>query len=199
MNYVKHYTRLIDNARYRCILPDVCYERHHIIPRCMGGTDDKENLVDLFPEEHYVAHQLLVKMNPDNHSLVYAAHMMGNTRAGNKSYGWLRKEFASVRSKTRHTDETKKKISNSHIDRIYPPMPATTRAAIKAANTGRPSANSGKVMSSESKEKMLINSKSFHDSMRGVPQPTVICPHCQKEGSRITMPRWHFDKCKNQS
>ena len=27
----------------------------------MGGTDDEENLVELTPEEHYVAHQLLVK------------------------------------------------------------------------------------------------------------------------------------------
>ena len=25
---------------------------------------------------------------------------------------------------------------------------------------------------------------------------TVICPHCMKEGSINSMPRWHFDKCK---
>lgn len=27
-------------------------------------------------------------------------------------------------------------------------------------------------------------------------QPTVICPHCAKEGKQNAMKRWHFDKCK---
>ena len=44
-------------------------ERHHILPKCVGGGDESENLVPLTPEEHYLAHQLLVKMHPDNHRL----------------------------------------------------------------------------------------------------------------------------------
>ena len=60
----------------------------------MGGSNKKENLVYLTAEEHYVAHQLLVKMYPDNKRLVYAANMMcTNSPTGqrnNKLYGWLR-------------------------------------------------------------------------------------------------------------
>ena len=75
MNYRQHYTNLISRARNRVL--EIYTESHHIIPRCLGGTDDPLNLVDLTPEEHYVAHQLLVKMYPSNRSLIFAAHLMG--------------------------------------------------------------------------------------------------------------------------
>ena len=66
-----HYGRLIERAKTRQLTGYV--EKHHVVPKCIGGTDEKSNLVKLTPEEHYVAHQLLVKIYPDNDSLVYAA------------------------------------------------------------------------------------------------------------------------------
>lgn len=59
------------NTRGRFNCGDEYHERHHIIPKCMGGTNDEENLIDLFAREHFVAHKLLAKENPDNNSLVY--------------------------------------------------------------------------------------------------------------------------------
>lgn len=102
MNYQKIYNHLIERAKTRTL--DQYKERHHIIPRCMEGTDNLDNLVDLTPEEHYVAHQLLVKIYPENSSLVYAAKMMclnllGN-RSKNKLYGWLRKRHSEIMSET---------------------------------------------------------------------------------------------------
>ena len=87
MNYTKHYTILIDRARQRQLI-DSCKEQHHIIPKCMGGSDSSKNLVYLTPEEHYLAHQLLVKIYPNEDGLVYAALMMcvGHSR-NNKKYG----------------------------------------------------------------------------------------------------------------
>ena len=96
MNYHLIYDRLIERARNRKL--DGYVEKHHILPVCLGGNDDMSNLVELTPEEHYVAHQLLVKMHPRNTALVYAAHMMGNTRKGAKSYGWLRRHYAEAQS-----------------------------------------------------------------------------------------------------
>ena len=29
--------------------------------------------------------------------------------------------------------------------------------------------------------------------------PIVICPHCNKEGGKNGMMRWHFDKCKKKT
>ena len=98
MDYKKHYDLLIKRAKTRQLS---CYiERHHIVPKCMGGTDDKSNLVELTPEEHYVAHQLLVKMYPDVDGLVYAASKMTvsskTVLRNNKLYGWLRRRYQSV-------------------------------------------------------------------------------------------------------
>jgi hypothetical protein len=94
MNYKKHYDLLIARGKNRMLEGYV--ERHHIIPRCMDGTDDVENLVQLTPEEHYVAHQLLVKMYPENSGLVAAAMFMagGERRTRNKVYGWLKKRYS---------------------------------------------------------------------------------------------------------
>ena len=72
MNYQKHYNKLINRARSRIL--DYYCESHHIVPVCMGGKGTEEVL--LTPEEHYVAHQLLVKMYPNNSRLIYAANMM---------------------------------------------------------------------------------------------------------------------------
>ena len=41
------------------------YEKHHIVPRSMGGSNKKSNLVDLTAREHYVCHRLLTKMVQD--------------------------------------------------------------------------------------------------------------------------------------
>ena len=94
MNYTLIYNRLMERARTRSI--EGYTEKHHVVPRCMGGSDDKFNLVRLTPEEHYLAHQLLVKMYPDNYSLVRAAIMMMPKRPTNKLYGWLRRRFAEA-------------------------------------------------------------------------------------------------------
>jgi hypothetical protein len=97
MNYQKHYDTLMNRAKNRLL--EGYSERHHIIPRCMGGTDEQDNLVALTAEEHYVAHQLLVKMYPDNDKLIYAAKMMtisgSDNIRNNKLYGWLRVKFSA--------------------------------------------------------------------------------------------------------
>lgn len=42
------------------------YENHHIIPKAIGGPNEKENLVLLTPKEHYICHRLLPKMLSDS-------------------------------------------------------------------------------------------------------------------------------------
>jgi phosphoglycolate phosphatase-like HAD superfamily hydrolase len=59
----------VERARNRVL--DSYTERHHIIPRCIGGTDVKENLVDLTAREHFICHRLLVNIHPDNNKLKF--------------------------------------------------------------------------------------------------------------------------------
>lgn len=102
MNYKLHYDRLIKRAQGRKL--SGYRERHHIVPKCLGGDNSKANVVELTAEEHYVAHQLLVKIYPTSERLAWAAmNMTGNSwkHSGrtNKLYGWLRRRVADRVSK----------------------------------------------------------------------------------------------------
>ena len=101
MDYTRHYELLIERARNRIL--DGYGEFHHVTPRCMGGNDESDNLVKLTPEEHFLAHQLLVKMYPAVPTLIWAATMMcagnfthGHTRQTNKLFGWLRRRSSAL-------------------------------------------------------------------------------------------------------
>ena len=60
MNYQKLYYSIIEKRKES--IPSGYTEIHHIIPRCLGGTDDKDNLVKLSAKEHFMCHLLLTKM-----------------------------------------------------------------------------------------------------------------------------------------
>lgn len=94
MDYKRIYDSIIERARSREL--DGYTEKHHILPRCLGGTDEPGNLVRLTAEEHYVCHQLLAKIHPTHTGLYCAAVMMtgGYKRANNKLYSWLKKKVS---------------------------------------------------------------------------------------------------------
>lgn len=67
MNYEKVYYSIINKALRKFITGQRWkgdgnyYEKHHIIPRCLNGTDDNKNLVLLTAREHFICHWLLFK------------------------------------------------------------------------------------------------------------------------------------------
>lgn len=131
MDYAVHYNTLIERAKTRLL--EGYSEQHHVIPRCLGGSDDADNLVSLTAREHFIAHQLLVKIYPDNNSLVYAAHMMGNTRQNSKSYSWLREKHAEALRGGTHSKETRMKMSIAGKGRVFT---EEHKAKIGAAHKG---------------------------------------------------------------
>lgn len=76
MDYKKIYNNLIERAKIREL--DTYKEKHHILPKCMGGNNTKENLVCLTAREHYIAHLLLVKIYPSVGGLKMAVWAMIN-------------------------------------------------------------------------------------------------------------------------
>lgn len=54
------------------------FEIHHILPRCLGGKNDSDNLVALTIGEHLMAHTLLFRENPNNKKLLTALYHMSN-------------------------------------------------------------------------------------------------------------------------
>lgn len=121
MNHLKIYNVIIEKAKFerrkklKKTDPNyVYYERHHIIPRCLDGLNDKENLVLLTAREHFICHKLLIYIYPKNHKLLSAFSYMVNSNQGNVNISsrdyTLAKEF---RSNNYMTDDIKKKIKKT--------------------------------------------------------------------------------------
>ena len=106
MDYKRIYNRLIEH-RQNNILTNGYIERHHILPRSLGGTNENSNIVALTGREHYIAHLLLARFNKCQQT-VYALWMMQMKSSKNydrpciktgRMYEWARKEFAKYASK----------------------------------------------------------------------------------------------------
>ena len=106
MNYKKNYYDYIEYLKNLGKRNLEYSEKHHIIPRCLGGTNDKDNLIELTAREHFLAHYLLMKIYPDNYKLADAFRMMGviNKKEqkryfNSRLYESQKKKFAEARSK----------------------------------------------------------------------------------------------------
>jgi hypothetical protein len=171
VDYKKHYNLLIERAINRKLPIDVYVEIHHIIPKCMGGNDEEFNLVKLTAEEHYVAHQLLIKIYPGQKGLSYAAFMMsvnnGQNKRNNKQYGWIKRKlaeefsermkgntFASKRKGYSHSIETKEKMS---VKSKGKPKSEEHRKKLSLAKKGYIPWNKGLTISDERVKKSMRN------------------------------------------
>ena len=105
MDYQKVYNALISKRKEFPLkkTKKLYTELHHIVPRCLGGTDNHENLVRLTAREHFVAHRLLAKMYPEQTGLskaVFALCSVNGLRVSSKTYGVLKQKFCESASKT---------------------------------------------------------------------------------------------------
>lgn len=83
--------RFMDNDEY--------HERHHIVPRCKNGTDNQENLIDLFAREHFIAHKLLAEENTNDDQLVHAYVLMAFVKDNKqKRYELTPEEYEEART-----------------------------------------------------------------------------------------------------
>jgi 5-methylcytosine-specific restriction endonuclease McrA len=60
--YTNYYNSIINRAKSRILPKEIYTERHHIIPKSLGGSNSKNNLVLLTAREHRLEHMLLTKM-----------------------------------------------------------------------------------------------------------------------------------------
>lgn len=86
--YTKWYFSIINKPRTSVKV----VEKHHIIPKSLGGSNRKENIVSLTPKEHFVCHWLLSKMTfgENRKKMCYAFWSMTRNNAKmNRSYSSL--------------------------------------------------------------------------------------------------------------
>lgn len=116
-HYLNRYNKLIEHRLKHPLEDDVYGENHHITPKCMGGNNDKDNIVKLSAREHFIAHYLLAKAYPHYPNLWYAFNMMSRICEGKSAlYESARKHIRDVISGDVSRSE---KISKSLTGRSF--------------------------------------------------------------------------------
>ena len=139
MDYARIYSQLMHRGKLR-VCVDGYSERHHILPRCMGGSNDSSNLVALTAREHFLAHMLLGKihggvlwhavtiMSDDGriNSRLFdiarkglSTRMLGNTNTlGRKAPDFERQHMSAIRKGKpgrKQSEATKQKIREANL------------------------------------------------------------------------------------
>ena len=154
--YKKWYDMIIDNAKNRDL--EGYKERHHIIPKCIGGSNEKDNLINLTAREHFICHWLLTKCVTNT---FYQKKMLN---ALGKFVQESSKQQRNLNS--RQYEIARKAISKANKNRFYT---TEMREKIRQANVGRTPWNKGKTKLQEYPEdakeklKLLYSNKSLEE------------------------------------
>lgn len=165
-------------------------EKHHILPKSLGGTNKKENLVELTPKEHFICHRLLVKMTTGNSKVKMkkalwamtvhtSKRTLGRKKITGTIYERIRNDYIQTIKGKPKTEEHRKKISLARIGQTQSQETKDKRAQ---------SLTGGK-RSAETKLKMS-------NWQKGIAKPKTICEHCGKEASFMNYKKWHGKNCK---
>ncbi len=125
--YTRWYNEIIQNAKNRSTISEYT-ERHHIIPKSLGGSNKKENIAILTAREHFVCHWLLTKMvDKDSllkmqravwRMLVRGSDFQKRYKPNSYTYENLRLKYGFLRKGTVTSKETKEKISKANTGRV---------------------------------------------------------------------------------
>ena len=174
--YTRWYYTIVTRAQARVV--DCYTEKHHIIPKCLGGSNKKDNIAKLTPREHFVCHRLLTKMTDGavHHKMVYAAWRMCNQKnrhcmnvdyhINSRLYNDLREQVSSMMSNRVWTDEMRAK--------------ARSKAKQHLADIG-----------------WVPKVKQPKPPKPRKPVRYIECPHCGKVCDASNAKRWHFDNCQS--
>ena len=150
MDYFKIYLSIVAS---RIEKPSPGYkEKHHIIPKCKGGSNDKSNIVALTPREHLVCHKLLARAFNDR-SMWFALMMM--SREGCRSALGVKvnsRVYEKIRSMTMSFPSPRIGIPLSHDHKRK-----VSEGSARLSGMDHPMF--GRKQTKESKDKMSLNSK----------------------------------------
>ncbi len=135
------------------------YEKHHIIPKCIGGGNEKENLILLTAKEHFICHKLLFRIHPANKGIALSYYMM--------VYGKNKKHYhVSSRSfeEARHAAHIASNGKNN--PRYGAVLSKETREKIRIKAIGRISPTRGTHHTQETKNKISLANKGLRKGIK---------------------------------
>ena len=167
--YKRIYDKLIERARERVVLGYT--ERHHILPKSLGGVNTSDNLVNLTAREHYIAHLCLTRITEGEarSKMFYAVRMFIGDKYGMHSriYQMIRENVSlAMRGNTRHqgfkhSDETRRKISESMMGkrlRLGAKHTTKSRQKMRESHLGNTGCL-GRIISPETRQKISTANK----------------------------------------
>lgn len=193
--YTKWYFNIIRAAQseQRAKGSGVYYEKHHIIPKSCGGSDDLLNLVLLTAREHFVAHMLLTKMFdcPLKHKMQFAMRSMARSskhrNAANQLTSW---EYEFVRRQ--HVQA----LTIQNTGRVHS---KETRQKMSASQKGRPLADEHKAKLSEAAKKRAPISKETRERMSASMKGKLKGPFSEEHKAKLRASRKAYFERKRQA
>jgi hypothetical protein len=82
IHWEKIYNKLIEKNKNQLLVEGQYYEKHHIIPRYLGGGNEKSNLIHLTFGEHTLAHYILYRWKGNLEDKIAYKMMSGQTEEG---------------------------------------------------------------------------------------------------------------------
>jgi hypothetical protein len=201
MNHEKVYNLIIQKAtsENRIKHNGAYYENHHIIPKCVGGINSKENLILLTAKEHYICHELLTYIYPKNRNLAVALMRMSGYRT---KYKVSARDYARAKenlSNTAISKETRDKLSNVWKDRKHT---TTSKEKMREQKLGEKNPMFGKISPNKGKTYSFTEQqrKNLSKSMEGkspkINSMKKECEYCHKSFTIPCYKHWHGERCK---
>jgi hypothetical protein len=146
--YTKWYLSITSRAQQRQL--EGYIERHHIIPKSIGGSNAKSNIAVLTAREHFICHRLLVKMTngPTKRKMMLALLKMCQVSGTHERYTPTSRTFELIR---KQCSEAVKGSNNPNYGRKHSPE---VRAKISAKVQASYERDGKRTMSEEAKQKI---------------------------------------------
>ena len=123
--YTKCYFNIIEKAKSRSPNSNTLYEKHHIIPKSLGGSNKKENLASLTLREHFICHLLLPEMTDGMHrqKMIFAIRRMSTIKnkykISSRLYDRIKSECIQILKNTKQSEESNRKRSLTQSGKSY--------------------------------------------------------------------------------
>lgn len=208
--YTKWYYNIINSVKCRDVI-----EKHHIIPKCLGGDNSISNIVELTPREHFICHHLLIKMTcgGDKKKMAYAFYRMCQSNGSisrltnGKNYDRIREHYSYLTSGENNpffgkghfgldNPMSNPKVREKHKQIVSSPE---HKKMMSEKFSGENNPFFGKTHSIETKQHFseLASQRTGEKSPRwGTKHKQVVCEHCQKQITYPMYKRWHGPNCK---